>query len=452
MKKVMGIFGVIALCLLVGSMASTNTVVAKEGKTYTSPCIANSNEIKVWTVMVFINADNNLYEDSLKNVNSMGVVGSTSEVNIVMIFDGSSPHKDDAKICYITRDDNPDVISSSPRYDHNAFKGYEANMGGLKTLADFTKWCMKEHPAQHYMLIIWDHGGGFLGYDGGSRSSMSGSFRLKGVRFDGTDEDYLTIPELRDALKQITHGGREKLDIVGFDACLMGMVEIFHELSPYAKYAVASEEVEWCPGWHYEGFLQDLTENPKISPKEFAAHIVDSYRVFYGDAMGTTMSAIDLAEVGSIVEATDDFAQCLGEILPSQGDELKKARDESQEYCHPENIDLYHFAELSCKYVANEKVGEAATKVMNTIEQAVIAEVHSMSHIGYELGEGENKQPVVNSHGIAIYFPKTPWSYRGYYNGKVRTLKFTMDCAWDEFLHSYYSYLQGELTNTQEGQ
>jgi hypothetical protein len=78
---------------------------------------------------------------------------------------------------------------------------------------------------------------------------------------------------------------------------------------------------------------------------------------------------------------------------------------------------------------------------MSTIEKAVILERHSMSHIGYK----KEARSVVNSHGIAIYCPKTPWLYRGYYDGKVGTLRFTADTSWDEFLHAYYSYSKGTL-------
>ena len=28
-------------------------------------------------------------------------------------------------------------------------------------LRDFVKWAVTEHPAQHYMLVIWNHGAGW---------------------------------------------------------------------------------------------------------------------------------------------------------------------------------------------------------------------------------------------------------------------------------------------------
>ena len=93
------------------------------------------------------------------------------------------------------------------------------------------------------------------------------------------------------------------------------------------------------------------------------------------------------------------------------------------------------------KHVSDDEAKDAAKKVMNTIEKVVISERHSMSHIAHK----KEARSVVNSHGITIYFSKTPWSYRGYYDGEAGRLRFTNDAAWDEFLHAYYSYSKGTL-------
>ena len=40
--------------------------------------------------------------------------GSTSNVDLLTIFDGSGGHKDDTRIIYVMKDDDPDEIDSSP--------------------------------------------------------------------------------------------------------------------------------------------------------------------------------------------------------------------------------------------------------------------------------------------------------------------------------------------------
>jgi hypothetical protein len=48
-----------------------------------------------------------------------------------------------------------------------------------------------------------------------------------------------------------------KIDILGFDACLMSMYEIGAVLAPYANYLLASELLEPGTGWDYSslGYL-----------------------------------------------------------------------------------------------------------------------------------------------------------------------------------------------------
>lgn len=54
-----------------------------------------------------------------------------------------------------------------------------------------------------------------------------------------------------------------QVDILGFDACLMGMYEINSILAPYSKYMLASELLEPGHGWDYKslgGMVRDTTD------------------------------------------------------------------------------------------------------------------------------------------------------------------------------------------------
>ena len=80
-------------------------------------------------------------------------------------------------------------------------------MGDPQTLVDFVSWGVKEFPAQHYALMLWDHGSSWAG-----------------IAFDDTDgEKGISLPELDAALRTSSNPDRRssKLDLIGFDACLM---------------------------------------------------------------------------------------------------------------------------------------------------------------------------------------------------------------------------------------
>lgn len=56
-------------------------------------------------------------------------------------------------------------------------------------------------------------------------------------------------------------GQQLKLDIIGFDACLMAMHEIGAVLTPYANYLLASELLEPGIGWDYSALLKYVQGN-----------------------------------------------------------------------------------------------------------------------------------------------------------------------------------------------
>lgn len=135
-------------------------------------------------------------------------------------------------------------------------------MGQKETLADFLSWGVEAYPADRYILVLWDHGGG-----------------ATGVCFDETDDyDSLTIHEVNDALYEYQQQNPDfHLDIVGFDACLMATYEMAAHMAGYADYMVASEELEPGIGWNYYGWLGQLADDPGMDSADIAVSIADQF-------------------------------------------------------------------------------------------------------------------------------------------------------------------------------
>src|SRR5690606_29676842 len=110
----------------------------------------------------------------------------------------------------------------------------EVEMGDAESLQDVIEWGLEQAKTVKVALVMWDHGGGWneFGNDDSHRSE-------------------LTLPEIRDALEAgLTAAEREvKLDLIGFDACLMATYETARELEPFAQYLLASQELEPGNGW-----------------------------------------------------------------------------------------------------------------------------------------------------------------------------------------------------------
>ena len=177
-----------------------------------------------------------------------------------------------------------------------------ASMGQADTLKDFIEWGAASYPADRYMLILWDHGGG----------------SLFGICNDELhDGESLSLKELRTALA----GASVPFEVAGFDACLMSTLETAEALQGYAHYMVASEETEPGTGWDYTGWLEHLSENEGCSGKELGQAIVDSYMekcAVYEQEEMSTLSVCDLTKLPDLSAAFRNYS---GELVLSTQNE-----------------------------------------------------------------------------------------------------------------------------------
>ena len=168
-----------------------------------------------------------------------------------------------------------------------------SSMGSADTLGNFLSWGVKNYPADKYMLVLWDHGGG----------------SVDGVVFDERySYDSLTLDELSEGVK----AAGVTFEVIGFDACLMSTLETASALAPYAKYMVASEEYEPGGGWDYTGWAKYLYAYPNCSGEELGKAICDTYYAkcrYSGDSAMATLSVTDLKKVPALVTAFDNMAQ-----------------------------------------------------------------------------------------------------------------------------------------------
>jgi hypothetical protein len=78
------------------------------------------------------------------------------------------------------------------------------------------------------------------------------------------------------------------MDVIGFDACLMSMLETAYAFRRSASLLVSSEELEPGAGWDYVPIIRSLVSQPKISSVELSKLIVAAYKDRYGDFHNTT--------------------------------------------------------------------------------------------------------------------------------------------------------------------
>ena len=373
-------------------------------------CFTNpsGHSIPEWTVMIYLDADNNLESAGINDINEMEMVGSSSKVNIVVQadripnYDNSNDNWTTTRRYYIMQDNDPFLINSQ-------FNDLgELNMGDPQTLVDFASWAVTEYPAEKYLLVIWNHGGGF-------RSPAYS----KGIAQDDTSgKDIITMPDLEYALSAISVQMGKNIDIVGMDACLMAMTEVAYQIKDCADILVTSEENEPGDGWPYDSILAQLVSNPHISPEQLAADIVDKYIVSY-PYDNVTQSAIDLSYMDDLAGQLSSMADSIRSDTLTSKDAYLNAAYSSQHYSdyYHDFIDLYDFCSKVYYY-------------SNSFEVKAIALIVQQNLLNSVINSDYNGGSVSDTKGLSIYFPL----YKEYDSENYNNTNFAQDTFWDEML------------------
>ncbi|MCQ2978831.1 MAG: clostripain-related cysteine peptidase [Clostridia bacterium] len=132
------------------------------------------------------------------------------------------------------------------------------NMGESSTLSSFLTYGINNYPAEKYGLILWNHG-----------NACNGVCNDENYFYDS-----LKLYELDEALKVL---GDNKLDFIGFDACLMSNFETLNTLKKYSHYMMASEEIEPSGGWDYNEVLSSICMNDEMTTEDLGKIVCDSY-------------------------------------------------------------------------------------------------------------------------------------------------------------------------------
>jgi hypothetical protein len=361
-----------------------------------------------WTLIIFLNADNNLADFGIEDVSEMAAIGSTASINIVALYD--LPDQTTKKI-YINQGDY-EVIEDLGELD----------MGSWKTLADFGSWAIEAYPANRYALILWDHGSGWRNHD-----NDDGLPILKGFSGDDSSGNEISIAEgdYAQALSAITETLGRKLDLVGFDACLMGEWEIAEASGPFADYLLASSEVEPGEGWSYTDFLTELVAQPTMSAEELATVIIDTY--YQSSPMNQILALIDLSTLDSLAQTITNLAD---NLLVYAGDEamldhLEEVRKSSQAFGAVACRDFLDFAQkLAASEQASLEVTTAAT---------ALAEQLAISIVYYQ---AQDTRP--GAHGLTVYFPGRSFWVEAAYTAEGAI--WSQRTTWDEFLDVFTKY------------
>ena len=360
--------------------------------------------------MIYMAADNSLSDEALIDLNEMELAGNSDQVIVLAQVDragdaGSRRYR-------LTADNDLATLNSEVAEELG-----ETNSGDPVALADFVRWGIENYPANRYGLLMWNHGAGWM-----SVALDSG---------EPTGADHLTLTEFRTGLDQALRGSnQDKLDVIGFDACLMGQLELFQAAQPYANFAVASEELAPGRGWDYGALLSAIYADPQMEGAGLANQMVSSFGEQYSVVEPNdfvTMSAVDLAHMPALSAAVSNLANVMAgqpALLASVvGD--ARAGVESYGVAFREggerfaSIDLGHLLSIIARRSPDLATKEAAEASLEALQATIVSAYR---------GAG-----LRHANGIAIYFPKAGEGL------DPRYVQETPLPAWANFLQAYHN-------------
>ena len=338
-----------------------------------------------WTVMIYLCGTDLESEGSMASGNLAEIAQTTpnDSVNVVIETGGTKQWYAQG----VGLDINPKKLQRYS-YDENGYALVEEaplqNMASADTLSDFVSWGQANYPAEKYMLVLWDHGGG----------------SVTGLIVDELhDNAVMSLDELQRGLEQ---SGVE-LEALLLDTCLMATLETAQAAQSTTHYLIASQETVPGQGTDYKSWLQKLYNDPDCDGQRFGRKLCDAVQQKYAElndeysSKFLTYSVIDLTKLDAVSAAFDQMFTEVGGLLadPNAFFDFGNAITRAEHYTYPTMVDLYSMAELAR---GNGVSNATVNKLTAAIEDAVVYNI-----------KGLNRS---YSHGLSFYYEPSAHPYQ----------------------------------------
>jgi hypothetical protein len=435
--------------------------------------------MKEWTIMIYMAGDNNLAVDmayALEQIKGIADVGAESP-NLFVYYDGNSPSiptlycdfSVPGKARYVRSYKVPEKLYPVTTKENE-------NAADPRAIVNFVHWCVNQvqvengeisygRRAQKYALIFSGHSLGFQDI---------------GLFKDETSGKTMTMKDFYDVLERLTMNERElqeredyfkwegevrehstkvllgqPLDILGFDSCVMGMLEVGYQFSTMTKTMIASEGSVPSAGWTYAKILGSLgreqnrnLDTPSVA-ELFVKEFIRSQDAYTVGGVSVDMAAWDLCNFDYLTGAFNELSEVLIKCFKDPDSRIYRQMErvilhvhwQCQSYMYDQNVDLGDFCELldqECGFLAEElggkevktlqEVQQACRQVKDELRRAVILSGFSGGTYQY-------------SNGVSVFFP---WSREGYEVSRknYESLSFAKDArkkrlSWTGFLKKY---------------
>ncbi len=288
------------------------------------------------------------------------------------------------------------VDGTKLRYLGDAGNTEGNSMTSGETLASFLKYAKKNFPAGRYEAVLWGQAGGPVngfGYD--EINSSTGQLSVSGI-------------------SQALSDAEMDLDLLLFDARLMGAMESGYALASHVDYMIASEDNEYSIGLNYTNWFNGISHDPSMSAIDQGRIILDDFikgNKGKGDGMQNVVGAYSVIDLKALKRNTSDKLKNLSELLKAAEktedgmDHLRQAGKEAYEFAEAYSYDLVDICSFLSAIEENYKgdgkdgidygeIRAAAKSLKASVEKAV------------EVCRYVTPEDDGGVSGLTIYFPQ----------------------------------------------
>jgi hypothetical protein len=284
-----------------------------------------------------------------------------------------------------------------------------------KNLLDFVQNVVDNYESDYYLLVLWGHGEG-IDWKEKVLAGRASSPTIQGKRFAPGSQDGIDVGALGKSLAELRleRVKRENV-VVGFDACLMGMVEVFDEIEPYVGWVVAAADEIPDTGWPYTGVLRVLGKCPDTQPQDLAKTIVDicarwysKYNYITGEELESddrSGAKVSFAACGlSNSSAVRDSMRALTTALRagirdiSAWNAVKEARDFAEDLSEKAYVDLYAFCSGLARLTEYPELRDAANNVIYALNDSIAA---------FQFSSSYPQKYLKDARAVSICFPES---------------------------------------------
>lgn len=393
---------------------------------------------KEWTIMVYMAGDNNLSDDMIS-----GIKAIEDGLNHTLRPVSPSSLPDMNGVAFLVEYDGEHPTVPSYRYDLTFEPGTYSTMGVKepidlkadketveKRIKEFIKWAAIKRPADNYALILSGHSDAF-----------QGRTLLMDEHPPGVAVIQKISTAIEEAIKESPNIPKEKegkLDLLGFDGCVMNTLEVMYEFRGVATTWIGSQGSIPNYTWNYFGLsrriaginISDLTVDKLVETIVDETRIYNKTYAFGGRSVD--ISACRLNQIEDIIDPLFKFGFLL--ISPTFINSpwvssyfskiLFKARWACQGYMKEQSVDLWDYAEC----LAQECIDAEAEITKIPLDPAGLSlEAQAFTEFLEQLKDSiaELKLAIKNfvirgafagqdyrfSKGVSVYMP---WSFLGY--------------------------------------